>query len=101
MGLIVLGNLGGISAQSECGGDVSSILTSCKSFVQKKEPEIPPSKECCEMVKNVDVPCFCKYVTPEIEARFSVEKAIYVAKTCGCSLPKGTKGVTLFLRRET
>ncbi|RDX94312.1 hypothetical protein CR513_23317, partial [Mucuna pruriens] len=55
--------MGGISAQSECGGEVSSILTTFKSFVQKQGSEIPPSKECCEIVKNVDAPCFCKYVT--------------------------------------
>ncbi|TKY57344.1 putative pectinesterase 52 [Spatholobus suberectus] len=91
-GIVVLANLpAGISAQTECGGDFSSIITKCNSFVQREGPEIPPSQDCCNVVKNVDVPCLCKYVTPEIEAQISLEKTIYVARTCGCSVPEGTK----------
>ncbi|TKY57342.1 pectinesterase 55 [Spatholobus suberectus] len=91
-GIVVRGNLpAGISAQTECGGDFSSIITTCNAFFQKQGPEIPPSQRCCEVLKNVDVPCLCKYITPPIEAQISVEKAIYVARTCGCSVPAGIK----------
>ncbi|XP_045828645.1 putative lipid-transfer protein DIR1 [Trifolium pratense] len=71
-----------ISAQIECGGDLTGIITQCKSFVKKDGPKIPPSKPCCEALKGANVPCYCKYVTPSIENMISIEKALYVAKTC-------------------
>jgi hypothetical protein len=37
-----------ISAQIECGGNVTGIITQCKRFVSKDGPKIPPSKPCCD-----------------------------------------------------
>ncbi|KAK2377902.1 hypothetical protein P8452_49521 [Trifolium repens] len=73
-----------ISAQIECGGNVTGIITQCKSFVSKDGPKIPPSKPCCDALKGANVSCYCKYVTPSIENMISIEKALYVAKTCQC-----------------
>jgi hypothetical protein len=73
-----------ISAQIECGGNVTGIITQCKSFVSKDGPKIPPSKPCCDALKGANVSCYCKYVTPGIENMISIEKALYVAKTCQC-----------------
>ncbi|WJX59548.1 hypothetical protein P8452_44857 [Trifolium repens] len=73
-----------ISAQIECGGNVAGIITQCKSFVSKDGPKIPPSKPCCDALKGANVSCYCKYVTPGIENMISIEKALYVAKTCQC-----------------
>jgi len=72
----------GIYAQVECGGNIPSIISQCKRFVEKDGPKIPPSKPCCEALKGANVPCYCKYVTPSIEKIISIEKALYVAKTC-------------------
>lgn len=90
-GFVVIGNLAGISAQTACGGDLSTIFSKCGRFFQKDGSEILPSQGCCNVLKNVDIPCLCKYITPEIEKQISVEKAIYVARFCGCSVPAGLK----------
>ncbi|XP_045828649.1 putative lipid-transfer protein DIR1 [Trifolium pratense] len=73
-----------ISSQTECGGDISQIKTQCRGFVEKDGPKIPPSEPCCEAMKGLDVSCRCKYVTPGVEAKISIEKALYVAQTCQC-----------------
>ena len=72
----------GIYAQVECGGDIPSIISQCKRFVEKDGPTIPPSESCCAALKGANVPCYCKYVTPSIESIISIEKALYVAKSC-------------------
>lgn len=72
----------GISAQIECGGNLIAIGKQCISFVQKEGPKVPPSKSCCEALQGANVSCYCKYVTPGIESKFSIEKALFVAKTC-------------------
>ncbi|XP_058745685.1 putative lipid-transfer protein DIR1 [Vicia villosa] len=73
----------GISAQIECGGNPNE-MRQCISFIQKEGPKIPPSESCCAALKSADISCYCKYLTliPDIEKRFSIEKALYVAKTC-------------------
>ncbi|XP_045828878.1 uncharacterized protein LOC123920629 [Trifolium pratense] len=72
----------GIYAQSECGSDLNVINIQCRSFIGKDGPKIPPSEPCCAAMKDLDVSCYCKYVTPIIEEKISIEKALYVAETC-------------------
>ncbi|CAK8532150.1 unnamed protein product [Lathyrus sativus] len=72
----------GISAQFECGGNIIAIKTQCQTFVQKGGEKIPPSESCCAAIKDANVSCYCKYVTPAVESMISIEKALYVAKTC-------------------
>ncbi|CAK8538883.1 unnamed protein product [Lathyrus sativus] len=74
----------GISVEFECGGDIVAIKTQCERFVQKGGPKIPPSKSCCEALKDADITCYCKYLTPDIEKMLSIEKVLFVAKTCRC-----------------
>ncbi|CAL5190683.1 unnamed protein product [Lathyrus oleraceus] len=74
----------GISVEFECGGDLAGIQTQCESFVKKDGPKIPPSKPCCEALKGADITCYCKYLTPPIEKLLSIEKVLFVAKTCQC-----------------
>ncbi|XP_027368595.1 uncharacterized protein LOC113874576 [Abrus precatorius] len=85
---VVLGKLHDIS---ECGSNLLSVLEACSQFIRKDGPKVSPSDKCCEVLKKVDIPCLCKNFPPEIEGKISMEKAVYVAQTCGCSVPKGTK----------
>jgi hypothetical protein len=89
-----------ISAQDECG-DMTEINNRCRSFVEKEGPKIPPSESCCEVMKDLDVSCSCKYVTPVVEKKFSIEKTLYVAEICHSqNIPTdtcGSKFISLFL----
>ncbi|KAK6923458.1 Bifunctional inhibitor/plant lipid transfer protein/seed storage helical domain [Dillenia turbinata] len=76
---------------ADCEGDVQNLIAKCKSFVLKPGPKVKPSEDCCAVVKKVDVPCVCKYVTPPIELIVSMEKVVYVARTCGVQVPPGMK----------
>jgi hypothetical protein len=91
-----------ISAQTECGGDISAIETQCRSFYEKEGPQIPPSDACCDTMRGLDVTCYCnKYVTQDILKIISLEKALYVVETCQAqNIPKdncGSKLISLFL----
>ncbi|KAK2431744.1 hypothetical protein P8452_44862 [Trifolium repens] len=68
-------------AQDECG-DMTKINNQSRNFIEKEGPKIPPSEPCCEEMKGLDVSCSYKYVTPIIEDKISIEKALYVAETC-------------------
>ena len=83
--IVVLGNMAGVSAQ--CEDKIPDIMTHCEQFVTKEGPKIPPSDDCCAVLKDTDIPCLCKHITPPVEAVISMDKAIYVARTCGCSVP--------------
>ncbi|KAK6916060.1 Bifunctional inhibitor/plant lipid transfer protein/seed storage helical domain [Dillenia turbinata] len=72
-----------------CEGDVQDLKAECKSFVSKLGPKRPPSKECCAVVMRADVPCVCTYVTRAVELIISMNKAVYVARTCGLQVPSG------------
>lgn len=78
-----------VSAQS-CG-DISGLVSKCLIFVTKLGPKIPPSPDCCGVLKGSDIPCACKHVTKEIETFVSMEKVVYIAQTCGISVPHGMK----------
>ncbi|EHA8589801.1 Protease inhibitor/seed storage/lipid transfer family protein [Cocos nucifera] len=77
--------------RDDCHGDVEALIQKCKNYVEKEGPRVSPSVQCCHVVKHVDVPCACKYVTPRIEEIISMEKAVYVAKKCGRPLKHGYK----------
>ena len=88
--IVVLGNMPSVSAQ--CQDKIPDIISHCNQFVKKEGPKILPSDDCCAVLKDADIPCLCKYVITEAEAIISMDKAIYVARTCGCSVPApGTK----------
>nr|AFK41640.1 unknown [Lotus japonicus] len=89
--ILVLEKVPGISAQLVCKGNLTVIVTQCANFVKKEGTKIPPSSACCETLKDVDIPCLCKHITLPIASQISMEKAVYVAKTCGVEVPSGTK----------
>ncbi|KAG6760986.1 hypothetical protein POTOM_034174 [Populus tomentosa] len=68
------------------------LISKCTRFVRIPGPKVPPSDACCQAVKQVplgDLPCLCKLVTPAVEKAISMEKAVYVARTCGLPIPPG------------
>ncbi|XP_051134611.1 putative lipid-transfer protein DIR1 [Andrographis paniculata] len=78
-------------ALGQCRGDFQGLVRQCSRFVQKTGPKSNPSSECCNVVKNVDFQCVCQHVTGEVEQIISMEKAVYVAASCGRPLVHGTK----------
>ncbi|KAJ4724366.1 Protease inhibitor/seed storage/lipid transfer family protein, partial [Melia azedarach] len=78
-----------------CGFDVAGLKTQCLKFVGKSGPPETPSKDCCEVVRKIDVKCGCDFLTEdivrELSKEISIEKAEFVAKSCGLKLPPGTK----------
>ncbi|KAE8711355.1 putative Bifunctional inhibitor/lipid-transfer protein/seed storage 2S albumin superfamily protein [Hibiscus syriacus] len=85
----LLGEYNGVSAQ--CETSIPSLVSQCSEYIRVPGPEIPPSTDCCDVVKSVDIPCICKYVTPEIEKLVSMEKVVFVATACGLTLQPGMK----------
>ncbi|XP_022728745.1 uncharacterized protein LOC111284298 [Durio zibethinus] len=78
-----------VSAQ--CETSIPSLISQCSKYVQKSGPEEPPSQSCCNVVTHLDIPCICKYVTPKVEEIVSVEKVMFVARSCGLTLTPGMK----------
>ncbi|KAJ1383398.1 Bifunctional inhibitor/plant lipid transfer protein/seed storage helical domain [Sesbania bispinosa] len=90
--ILVLENLPSTSAQFECVSHYETVVTECVKYVSKKKPQTPPSKACCDSVKDANATCLCNYVTPLLEKLISVDKAFFVGKTCKVKLPpSGTK----------
>jgi hypothetical protein len=74
-----------------CQGDLQGLITQCARFVQRAGPQKDPSQECCSVIKSVDIPCVCKYITGEIEAVVDMGKVVHVAASCGKPLDHGMK----------
>ncbi|KAK6923445.1 Bifunctional inhibitor/plant lipid transfer protein/seed storage helical domain [Dillenia turbinata] len=82
---------GGSQVSADCEADVQDLIAKCRSFVLKPGPKVPPSEECCAVAKKADIPCVCSFITPPIELIISLEKVVYVARTCGVEVPPGLK----------
>ena len=50
---------------------------------------VPPTDECCEMIKPIDVHCACRLVTKKVEEMLSMKNAVYGARHCGIDVPEG------------
>lgn len=98
--VVIAGTLmfGNVQVSAQCGGSIPQLVAQCSQFVKKEGPKIPPSPGCCSVVKAADVPCVCTLVTPAIEKLISMEKVVYVARTCGVTVKPGTKCGSEFLR---
>ena len=82
---------GNHEVSAQCQASVPALISQCSKFVQKAGPKISPSKECCAVLKDVDIPCVCKLITKAIENIISFEKVVYVGRTCGVKIKPGTK----------
>ncbi|EOY32804.1 Bifunctional inhibitor/plant lipid transfer protein/seed storage helical domain - like 10 [Theobroma cacao] len=87
-GTLVFGNHG---VSADCKTSIPSLISQCSKYVQVSGPEIPPSQGCCDVMKDLDIPCLCNLVTPEVEKLVSMEKVVFVARTCGLTLEPGMK----------
>ncbi|XP_074578993.1 uncharacterized protein LOC141835438 [Curcuma longa] len=74
-----------------CGTDVEKLVLACHEFIAIPGPKKKPNKACCDCLARADVPCLCKELPPEVEKSISMEKAVYVARSCGKTVPAGTK----------
>ena len=85
---------GQVSGAQHCGMNTNilgQLVSQCEKYVLKSGPKIRPSPGCCAVVKKVDVPCVRKFVTKQIEEIVSIEKMVYVARSCGIKISAGTK----------
>ncbi|KAK8697592.1 hypothetical protein V6N13_113733 [Hibiscus sabdariffa] len=87
--LVIAATLCGVSA--ECVTSIPSLVSQCSQYVKITGPEVPPSKDCCDVVKILDVPCICNFVTPEVEKLISMEKVVFVGTSCGLTVKPGMK----------
>ncbi|KAL8154324.1 hypothetical protein V2J09_012084 [Rumex salicifolius] len=78
-------------AQQCPGLDIGGLISECQQYVQKSGPRITPSAQCCGVVRNINLPCACKYVNKDVEKLVSVKKVVYVAQYCGLALKHGSK----------
>lgn len=86
-GFLVIGDLR-VSAQ--CGTSFQQLYTECAQYVlNTRAPAVPPSQSCCNVIRPVNIPCFCSFVTETVEGIVSMEKLVYVARSCGVTVPPG------------
>ncbi|GMI94648.1 hypothetical protein like AT4G33550 [Hibiscus trionum] len=91
--LVTMATLWGeyVGVLAQCETSIPSLVSQCSQYVRTAGPEIPPSKDCCDVVKDLDIPCLCKYVTPDVEKLVSMKKVVFVAKSCGLTVQPGMK----------
>ncbi|KDP43358.1 hypothetical protein JCGZ_25463 [Jatropha curcas] len=91
-GALILSDYGASGFSDNCDDNkVREVGAQCFKYIKISGPKIPPSKGCCNVLKNADMGCICKHVTPELKKMISMEKVVYVAQTCGLAFTPGTK----------
>jgi len=65
----------------------AAILLQCAEYIQILGPEIPPSEQCCAVMKAADIPCVCKHIPRKVELIISMKKFVDAAHTCGSEIP--------------
>ncbi|KAB2021378.1 hypothetical protein ERO13_D07G126100v2 [Gossypium hirsutum] len=89
--LAVLMMVGSHWAWGQCETSIPKLISQCGQYVEGSGPETTPSKACCDVITSLDIPCMCKYVTPDVEKLVNMEKVVFVAKSCGLTLQPGMK----------
>ncbi|KAJ9139752.1 hypothetical protein P3X46_030456 [Hevea brasiliensis] len=79
-----------ISAAQRCNTDIVSLVLQCEKYVEKSGPKVSPSPGCCALVKSVNVSCVCVLLTKDIQDMISMEKVVFVARSCGKKISPGT-----------
>ncbi|XP_050225739.1 uncharacterized protein LOC126675180 [Mercurialis annua] len=80
-----------VSAQCDGKVPLTELVLQCSQYIGNNGPTIPPLEACCQVVKQADIPCGCQLVTPTIEQIVSMEKVIFVARSCGLQINPGFK----------
>ncbi|XP_015873782.3 uncharacterized protein LOC107410818 [Ziziphus jujuba] len=89
--MVVILAIGNSGVRAQCEASIPSLIAECQQYVSKTGPKIQPSAGCCSVVKDLDIPCVCKMVTKEVERLVSMEKVVFVGRSCGLKIAKGTK----------
>ena len=75
-----------------CGANVSGLMNECQRYVSNAGPNSPPpSRSCCALIRPIDVPCACRYVSRDVTNYIDMDKVVYVARSCGKKIPSGYK----------
>ncbi|XP_026441439.1 uncharacterized protein LOC113340519 [Papaver somniferum] len=71
-----------------CEDETKALVDLCAKYVLKTgRHDVRPAKNCCALVREVDVNCIYTYATEEVAKLISMHKVFYVAATCGRKLP--------------
>ncbi|KAI3856705.1 hypothetical protein MKW98_007555 [Papaver atlanticum] len=57
-----------------CEDETKALVDLCARYVLKTGPNIRPAKNCCALVREVDVNCICTYATKEVAKLISMRK---------------------------
>ncbi|GAV76172.1 LTP_2 domain-containing protein [Cephalotus follicularis] len=90
-GILISDDNNMVYGQEQCQGDLQGLISQCATYVQKSGVSTNPSQACCNVIKAVDIPCVCKYITKDIEQIVDMAKVVHVAEFCGTPLPHGMK----------
>ncbi|XP_010557508.1 PREDICTED: uncharacterized protein LOC104826487 [Tarenaya hassleriana] len=74
-----------------CGADLMGLISECQRYVGKSGPKIPPSPSCCALIRPIDVPCACRYISRDVMSYVDMDKVVYVARSCGKKIASGYK----------
>lgn len=75
-----------------CGANLSGLMNECQRYVSNAGPNSqPPSRSCCALIRPIDVPCACRYVSRDVTNYIDMDKVVYVARSCGKKIPSGYK----------
>lgn len=85
MVVLVIALLEGASAVSICDID-SAQLNYCRPAVSGKSPT-PPSKKCCGVVRQANLPCLCNYKAVLPSFGIDPAQAMALPKKCGMKTP--------------
>ncbi|KAF6161701.1 hypothetical protein GIB67_029145 [Kingdonia uniflora] len=74
-----------------CPGNFAVLVRECAQYVQIPGNWVTPSAACCVAVRSTDPSCAYQSLTPDIQRRISMPKAVNVARTCRKLFARGTR----------
>ncbi|XP_059650483.1 uncharacterized protein LOC132296290 [Cornus florida] len=91
--LVIVGmiNFGYSTVPGQCKGNLDDFAEQCYESAGIGGPEVQPSVTCCDVVREFDIPCLCKYLSSDDEVFVAPDRIVYIADSCGQALSHGTK----------
>ncbi|EOA17694.1 hypothetical protein CARUB_v10006065mg [Capsella rubella] len=77
-----------VATAQVCGANLSGLMNECQRYISNAGP---PSRSCCALIRPIDVPCACRYVSRDVTNYIDMDKVVYVARSCGKKIPSGYK----------
>ncbi|KAL2322735.1 hypothetical protein Fmac_027114 [Flemingia macrophylla] len=87
--MLIISMLGSAKAVVLCDID-SGRLSLCYAAVTGKHPP-KPKKECCEVIKDANLPCLCKYKSILPSVGINPINALVLPSKCGLKTPPECK----------